>query len=108
MGAEDTIPVHMHSQSEIPNTLLFFHTTSVILLHSAQQCSDKQTGSKQTVHTGKKFTFFLLTQATKVDPLFLQVGSEEGGHCYSVADKIKRPSHPPAALPAMLHTLKVI
>lgn len=103
MGVEDTIPVHMHSQSEIPNTLLFFHTTSVILLHSAQQCSDKQTGSEQIVHTGKKFTFFLLTQATKVDPLFLQVGSE-----VSVADKIKRPSHPPAALPAMLHTLKVI
>lgn len=96
----DICTVDLKSQTRCSSTQLSHNF--LISLHSAQQCSD----NRQVVsRLCRLFTFCLLTQATKVDPLLLQVGSEEGGHCYSVADEIKRPPHPPAALPAMLHTL---
>lgn len=96
---------YMHSWSEIPNTLLFFHTTFSphCILHGSAQTTD---GLWADCAGCSLFVFW--PKQPRWTPCCCRWGSEEGGHCYSVADEIKRPPHPPAALPAMLHTLKVI
>lgn len=40
------------------------------------------------------FSRFVFWPKHPRDPLLLQVGSEEGEHCYSAADEMKRPPHP--------------
>lgn len=93
----------MHSWSVIPNTLLFPVFSSHCTLPSSTQRTEPSSTRNSDCAGSSHFVF---RPKHPRDPLLSQVGSEEGDHCYSVADEMKMPPNPPPALPAMLHILK--
>lgn len=96
----DICTVDLKSQTHCSSFTQLSHLTAFCTAVLRQQMGCEQIA--QAVH------FSSSDPSNQGGPRCCRWGSEEGGHCYSVADEIKRPPHPPAALPAMLHTLKVI
>lgn len=95
-GYDPSLPAQwIWNPKHIPLLSHCFHKTSSshCILHSGAQKADRFWADC----AGKKSTPCLLIQATKVDPLLLELGSEEGGHCYSAADETKRPSPSPCS-----------
>lgn len=81
-----------HSWSAVLNTQLFPAFSSHRVLHSSAQRTEPNSTRNSDCAGSSRFVFW---PKHPRDPLLLQVGSEEGERCYSVADEMKRAPHPP-------------